>query len=116
MIDISINIKPLSYYQYLTQNRFRKYITKRGKEYRSIIEEELIKVMIDKDIIESDCKVDISFYFDNKRKNDIDNYAKVILDCMSDIIYTDDRQIIELNVKKFYDKENPRILIKCSSV
>ena len=116
MIDLTIDIIPLSYYQYLTQNKFRKYITKRGKEYRSIVEVELINEMIHYDIIEGDCKVELHFYFNNKRKNDIDNYAKVMLDCMSEIVYNDDRQIIELIVKKFYDKERPRIVIKCSSV
>ena len=54
---------------------------------------------------------EIELFFNNKRKNDVDNFAKPILDCMSEIVYIDDRQIVELTVKKFYYKTNPRIII-----
>ena len=45
-------------------------------------------------------KVRIRLYFKDKRKRDIDNYNKAILDSMTKIIYEDDSQIEELNVKK----------------
>lgn len=45
-------------------------------------------------------KVHIRLYFKDKRKRDIDNYNKAILDSMTKIIYEDDSQIEELNVKK----------------
>lgn len=111
-MNLSISINPLSYYQYLTQNRFRKYITKRGREYKRIIEDILSIFMIDKKVITGDCSVTLEFYHNNKRKNDVDNFAKPILDFMSDIIYVDDKQVIELHIYKKYDKENPRIVIK----
>ena len=111
-MEITINIISLSYYQYLTQNRFRKYITKKGREYKGIIEDTLTEFMIDKIRKTGNIRISLVFYFNNRRKNDIDNFAKPILDFMSDIIYEDDKQIIELNVKKFYDRENPRLIIK----
>ena len=37
-MDITINIKPLSNYMYITQNRYRKYITTKGREYKDEIE------------------------------------------------------------------------------
>ena len=114
-LDIELFIKPLSYYKYLTQNKYRKYITKEGREYKRVIEDRLTEEMEDKKILNEDIRVSLIFYFDNKRKNDIDNYAKPLLDFMSDIVYTDDRLIIELNIKKFYDKSNPRIHIIVSS-
>ena len=40
-MDITINIKPLSYYLYLTQNRYRKYITTKGRVYKDEIEKVL---------------------------------------------------------------------------
>jgi crossover junction endodeoxyribonuclease RusA len=115
-MDITINIIPISYYQYLSQNKFRKYITPKGRDYKRRIEEKLSEMMMDKEIINGNIRVTLQFFFNNKRKNDIDNYAKPILDFMSDIVYVDDRQIIELNLKKFYDKENPRIVIKVEEV
>ena len=112
-MDITINIKPLSYYLYLTQNRYRKYITTKGRVYKDEIEKVLKKEMENMEIINEDCSIYIEFYFDNKRKNDIDNYAKCLLDFMSNIVYTDDRLVVDLHVKKFFDKNNPRILITC---
>ena len=35
-------------------------------------------------------------------KPDVDNYSKNILDALNGIVYPDDRQIVELTVKKFY--------------
>ena len=115
-MEITINIQPLSYYQYLTFNKYRKYITLRGRKYKQEIEDRLTEFMVDKEIKTEDISVSLVFYHNNKRKNDIDNYAKPILDFMSDIIYLDDRQVTELNLKKFYDKENPRITIKVEDV
>ena len=51
--------------------------------------------------MDNSLKVRIRLYFKDKRKRDIDNYNKVILDSMTKIIYEeDDSQIEELNVKK----------------
>jgi crossover junction endodeoxyribonuclease RusA len=110
-MNLTIQIIPISYYVYLSQNKYRKYITARGREYKQQIEDKLSDFMVDKKIKTEDIKVSLVFYHNNRRKNDIDNYAKPILDFMSDIVYKDDRQIIELNIKKFYDKYNPRIVI-----
>ena len=111
-MDITIPIIALSYYQYLTQNKFRKYITTKGREYKSKIEDILTEFMLDKEIKTGDCKVSLEFHHHTRRKHDVDNYAKCILDFMSNIVYLDDKQVQELNVKKFYDKENPRIVIR----
>ena len=115
-MDITIDIIPLSYYQYLAQNIYRKYITNRGRKYKDAIEKILVMEMENKDKIESDCSVSITFYFDNRRKNDIDNYGKPLLDFMSDIVYGDDRQIVDLRLVKFYDKKRPRIEIKVNPI
>ena len=115
-MEIQLDIVPCSYYQYLNQNRNTKYITAKGREYKQKIEFELMKVMEDMEMILEDCKVSISLFFNNKRKNDIDNFVKPILDFCSDIVYKDDRQIVDLHVKKFYDKDRPRICIKVDTI
>jgi Holliday junction resolvase RusA-like endonuclease len=111
-MNIVIDIKPISYYQYLAQNKFRKYITTRGREYKQTIENIFIEYMEDKELLLKNIKVEVDFYFNNKRKNDLENYVKPILDFGSEIIYKDDCQITDLHIKKFYDKERPRIEIK----
>ena len=118
-MEITIHIQPMSYYAYLSQNKYRKYITSRGRKYKSIIEDKLSEYMMDKKekfIKTEDIRVSLIFYHDNRRKNDVDNYGKCILDFMSGIIYEDDKQVCELHIYKGYDKENPRIEIKVDVV
>ena len=117
-MNLEIKVKCVSYYQYLSINRYRKYITNRGRIYKDLIETELIDYMEKNNltIIDKNCKVELFIYLDNKRKNDVDNFIKPILDFMSDIVYTDDRLITKLYVEKYYDKENPRVLIKCQVI
>ena len=111
-MKFKINIPPLSYYAYLKQNKFRKYITDKGRRYKETLQEEFKKVMEEMEIIQDEVTMEIDLFFDNKRCNDVDNYVKPILDCMSKVVFLDDRQIIDLHIKKFYDKDNPRIVIR----
>ena len=48
-------------------------------------------------------------------KPDCDNLAKSILDSLNGLAYQDDRQIIELSVKKFY-AEQSEVKIKLMEV
>ena len=50
--------------------------------------------------INNQLKISINLFFKDKRKRDIDNYNKGILDAMTGIIYQDDSQIEELHVFK----------------
>ena len=74
---MDLHIKPISYYQYIKQTKNRKYITPKGKEYKELIETEMKKYM-EKNKIEKieygDVFTSIELYFDNKRKNDLDNF------------------------------------------
>ena len=42
---------------------------------------------------------------------DVDNLEKFLLDCLTGLLYEDDRQIVELNARKIYS-EYPRTVIK----
>lgn len=56
-----------------------------------------------------DLEIEIKLYFGDKRKRDIDNYNKLVLDAMTGIVYGDDKQITVLHLYKDYDKNNPRV-------
>lgn len=56
-------------------------------------------------------KLWIIFYHWDRRVRDIDNYTKIVLDSMNWLVFEDDWQIVELNLRKFYDKLNPRVEI-----
>ena len=105
-MEFIIDIKPLSYYSYMKQNKFRKYISKSGRKYKEELQKAFKESMVDNEIIDKPCKLDIVFYFDNKRKNDLDNFAKPIMDAMSEIVYTDDSLVVDLRVRKYGDEHS----------
>ncbi len=56
------------------------------------------------------------FYFGSKRKRDLDNQNKLILDALTGIAYEDDSQIAELHLYRDYDTVKPRIELRISLV
>lgn len=49
------------------------------------------------------------------KKPDCDNIAKIILDALNGIAYLDDKQVVELVLKKYYS-EVPRVEVSISEV
>ena len=39
-------------------------------------------------------------------KPDVDNIAKAVLDALNGVIWVDDKQVVELTVKKYYGTSN----------
>lgn len=58
----------------------------------------------------------VRFYFGSKRKRDLDNHNKLILDALTNIVYNDDAQIDELHLYRDYDKAQPRIEIDVAAL
>ena len=102
-MEFIIDITPLSYYSYMKQNKFRKYISKNGRKYKEDLQKIFKEGMKNNEIIDKHCKLDIVFYFNNKRKNDLDNFAKPIMDAMNEIVYVDDSLVVDLRVRKYGD-------------
>ena len=76
-----------------------RYKSKKGKIFEKTARSELKNQFRCKPLAGS-LEVRIWLYFKDKRKRDIDNYNKAILDSMTEIVYEDDSQIEELNIKK----------------
>ena len=55
--------------------------------------------------------VHVTFYFATRRKRDLDNQNKLVLDALTDIAYEDDSQIHELHLYRGYNPLKPRIEI-----
>lgn len=51
----------------------------------------------------------VNLHFGDKRKRDVDNFLKLLLDGLEGVCYNNDAQIVELTVTKAYDKKNPRV-------
>jgi Holliday junction resolvase RusA-like endonuclease len=46
--------------------------------------------------------VSIDFFNGNKRRRDLDNMAKLVLDALNEEAYVDDNQIVSLELRKFF--------------
>ena len=65
--------------------------------------------------LEGDIGVSVTFYFATKRKRDLDNQNKLILDALTGILWGDDSQIAELCLRRTYDTNRPRIEVAVTS-
>lgn len=83
-------------------------MTKQGKEYKEMCQWE-IKSQYKGRPTPEPISVIIEFYFKDKLRRDIDNFNKIILDSCTGMLWKDDSQIQELTLRKFIDKENPRV-------
>jgi len=89
----------------------RRYLTRQGKEIKQSIAWELT-AQRDGALQSGDVAMNVIFYFPDKRKRDIDNCLKALLDCCTGVLYHDDSQIIELHVYKCIDAKNPRTVVQ----
>ena len=99
-------VKMIRQYQYLSSNK--RYYSKRGKEFIEKFCLEIRSQMLRKGytMMESDnIECEVIGYFDNKRKNDLDNYVKPVLDNMEKCgVFRDYRYITRLIIEKRYQK------------
>jgi crossover junction endodeoxyribonuclease RusA len=83
------------------------YMTAEGKAIKEAYKWEL-KVQKAK-MYQGDLEVKIELWFNDKRKRDVDNFNKLILDAGTGILWEDDSQIRILTISKYYNKDNPRV-------
>ncbi len=113
-MEIILKGNPISTNQlYRSANRGGRcirYMTKKGKErkenYRATA-----RLMYGGEPYDCDLMMTVVIFFGDKRRRDIDNYNKVVLDSLEGICYNDDKQIQTMFITKAYDKEDPRIEI-----
>lgn len=55
--------------------------------------------------------VDIGVHLPTRRRADIDNYAKAVLDALHGAAYEDDSSVDELVARKHYDRTLPRVSV-----
>lgn len=111
MIEITLLGNPKSSSHIYRFHSRGGYMTKEGKA----IKEDYIlqaKQQYKGKPLKGDLFIEIALYFGDKRKRDWDNYHKLSMDALNDIVWEDDVQIQKATVIKGYDKENPRIEIE----
>jgi crossover junction endodeoxyribonuclease RusA len=58
--------------------------------------------------LKDDLGVSIKFFHKTHRKQDIDNFNKLVLDALTGVVWVDDSQIQEMHIKKAVDSKYPR--------
>jgi Holliday junction resolvase RusA-like endonuclease len=58
--------------------------------------------------------VGVALHFDctSRRRNDVDNLAKLVLDAANGIVWTDDRHVAELHVTRTQGAATPRVQLQ----
>lgn len=56
--------------------------------------------------------VSLTFYLPTRRKIDLDNLSKAVLDGMNGVVYEDDQQTVELRIRKFYRPSAPGVRVR----
>jgi crossover junction endodeoxyribonuclease RusA len=88
---------PPSVNSYWLQSGKRRYISKRGVEFKTAVKEICTDLPSFGD---QPIEISIVLYPRNKRLLDIDNVCKAILDSMNGLLYTDDQQVWKLSVER----------------
>ena len=104
----------MSYYKYMKQVRNRKYVSKEGREYQKLIRYHVQNYMKNDniEIIDYPIELKLTFYFKYRRRRDLDNCAKVIMDSLEKVLYTDDTNIYRLICEKKMQCEKYKIIIE----
>ena len=56
----------------------------------------------------------IALYFPDRRRRDLDNAAKAVMDALNGVGYRDDSQVQTLHFTRAFDAANPRVEITIS--
>ena len=91
------------------------YMTSNGKTLKEDYAYQ-VKKQWKEEMIKGSVTVSLVFFHKTKRKADIDNFNKLILDSLSGVVFEDDSQIIEMYLRKEYDSENPRVTIEVTEL
>lgn len=92
---------PPSVNQWKTPFKGRAILTKRGREYRAEAIEEMRLLGLSREMLSERLSVRIKLYMPDKRRRDIDNYLKSLLDALTKAeFWVDDEQIDKLTVER----------------
>ena len=107
-VPISVNH---AYYFKRFGNRTIKIKTTKAKEFFNYVKSKVVEKKLIKLFLEP-VDVRITIFFDDKRRRDIENYTKIMLDALTGLFWKDDSQIYHLVLRKAFGKERTIIEVK----
>jgi crossover junction endodeoxyribonuclease RusA len=100
---------PPSVNHYLRRTRWGVTLTEEAKAFKDYVRYNVRKRMLTGDVV---MRID---YYRKRRAGDIDGPLKLCFDALQGIWYENDKQIVELHVRRFEDRDNPRLEITCTN-
>ena len=111
-MKIEIPIAALTQNVYYRKFQNRLIISKRGKDYKELVNnyiQSYPKIL-------GKVKLDLVFYFKDKRKRDLDNLHKCLIDSMKNILFEDDDMIYKIYLEKHIGAGVDKIIINIESM
>ena len=118
-IKITIPNVPMSVNCMYRTYKGRVILSRRGREYKSETKKYIdnyIESMDDFEPIEGRVKIELDICFRDKRKRDLDNYVKSVIDSIKNKLFGDDDLIFELNVRKHIQSEKNETIIEITKI
>ena len=86
------------------------YLTEQARRFKAKVQAQIPRM----ERVTGDCKVRVDVQFPTRRRCDLDNYLKIVMDAMNGFVYLDDSQINEIHATKSYSKNEPftRIIVE----
>lgn len=94
-----------------TGSSFINYTPARVKDWSNLVSITARQIMRDRELYAGNIAVELHFSLPTKRRVDLDNLSKNLLDSLNNVVYLDDKQIFDLRITKYVDKENPGVEI-----
>ena len=105
---IEIPIVACSVNKYYRSWQGRVLISKEGRAFKKNVE----LLLSNYEKVYGKIKLTIILYFKDKRKRDLDNYNKVLIDCLKNKLFEDDDQIYQLYMEKHINCGYEKICVK----
>lgn len=111
MIKLTLRTLPLTTNSLYAHTGTRRFMTKRGKENKEAMAWEARSQYRGRPLDGPIC-LKMAVWHADRRRHDLDNLCKALLDSLTGILWLDDNQIQTLILSKFYDKVRPRLEIE----
>ena len=94
----------------INRHNGRRILSRKARDHKQAMTMEAKSQVGRKNPMAGEVKAEIYWFMPDHRKRDIDN-LKMVIDAMTGVLWKDDSNIWELTIRKYVDKENPRIEI-----
>ena len=89
---------PSSNHSYLRSANKRMYMPKEVSDYKKNVAE-FARLTYSGKMRLDNLRVEVEHYFSDKRRRDCTNYSKALLDSLENIVYKDDKQLVDVRMK-----------------